>query len=102
MPQSKPIALVVEDDVTEREFASVFLEECDMDVIGCASAEAATSVLETCDEAPCFLFIDVALPGVLTGADLAHIVHDRYPAVRIVVVSEEQFPPPLPEGATFM
>ena len=28
MGQSKPIALVVENDVTEREFASILLEEC--------------------------------------------------------------------------
>ena len=102
MGQSKPIALVVEDDVTEREFASTLLEECDMEVIPCASAEAAASVLEACGEAPCFLFTDVSLPGVLTGADLAHIVRDRYPDMRVVVVSAEQFPPPLPEGATFM
>ena len=102
MGQSKPIALVVEDDVTEREFAATLLEECEMDVIPCASAEAAASVLEACGEAPCLLFTDVSLPGVLTGADLAHLVRDRYPDTRVVVVSADQFPPPLPEGATFM
>ena len=102
MGQSRPIALVVENDATEREFASILLEECEMDVIPCASAEAAASVLEACGEAPCFLFTDVSLPGVLTGADLAHIVRDRFPNMRVVVVSDERFPPPLPEGATFM
>jgi CheY-like chemotaxis protein len=102
MGRSKPIALVVEDDMTEREFASILLEECDMEVIPCASAEAAASVLEACGKAPCFLFTDVTLPGVLTGADLAHIVRDRYPDTRVVVVSADRFPPPLPEGATFM
>jgi CheY-like chemotaxis protein len=102
MSQSKPIALVVENDVTEREFASTLLEECDMEVIPCASAEAAASVLEACGETPCFLFTDVSLPGVLTGADLAHIVRDRYPDTMVVVVSADEFPPPLPEGTTFM
>lgn len=102
MGQSTRIALVVEDDVTEREFASILLEECDMRVIPCSSAEAAASVLETCTEAPCFLFADVALPGVLTGADLAHMVHEKYPQTRVVVVSAEQFPPPLPDGVTFL
>ena len=102
MRQSKPLALVVDDDVSERELASVLLEECDMEVIPCASAEAAASVLEECGEIPCFVFTDVSLPGVLSGADLAHIVHDRFPDARVVVVSAEQFPPPLPDGATFM
>jgi CheY-like chemotaxis protein len=102
MGRPKPIALVVEDDATEREFASILLEECDMEVIPCASAEAAASVLEACDEIPCFLFTAVSLPGVLTGADLAHIVRDRYPGTRVVVVSADRFPPPLPEGTTFM
>ena len=102
MGQSKPIALVVEDDRTEREFACILLEECDMEVIPCASAEAAALVLEACGEAPCFLFTDTSLPGVLTGADLAHIVRDRYPHARLVVVSADRFPPSLPEGTTFM
>jgi hypothetical protein len=77
MGQSRPIALVVENDATERELASVLLEECDMEVIPCASA-------------------------VLTGADLAHIIRDRYPHAILVVVSADEFPPPLPEGTTFM
>ena len=44
----------------------------------------------------------MALPGVLTGADLAHIVREKYPEALVVVVSADQFPPPLPDGATFM
>src|SRR5262245_41693363 len=102
MGQSKPIALVVENDASERELASVLLEECDMEVIPCASAEAAASALEACGKAPRFLFTAVSLPGALTGAELAHIVHDRYPDTMVVVVSADQFPPPLPEGTTFM
>ena len=102
MGQTKSIALVVEDNITEQELASVLLEECDMEVIPCTSAEAAAAVLEACGETPCFLFTDMSLPGVLTGADLAHIVRDRYPHMTVVVVSADQFPPPLPEGTTFM
>ena len=102
MGQSRPFSLVVDDDIAERDLASILLEECDMEVIPCGSAEAAASVLEACGEAPCFLFTAVSLPGVLTGADLAHIVHDRFPHARVVVVSAEQFPPPLPAGATFL
>lgn len=102
MGQSKPIALVVEQDDTQREFAATLLEECDMEVIPCASAEAAASVLETRSEMPRFLFTETLLPGVLTGADLAHLVHAKYPDTRLVVTSHDQFPPVLPDGARFL
>ena len=39
-------ALVVEDDAMQRELVSVLLEECDMAVIQCESAESAEVVLE--------------------------------------------------------
>ena len=102
MGQSRPIALVVEDNELEREFAATLLEECDMEVIACASAEAAASVIENRREPPCFLFTDVMLPGALTGADLAHLIHDRYPETRVVVTAGDEFPPPLPDGARFL
>jgi CheY-like chemotaxis protein len=102
MGQSRPIALVVEDDEAQREFAATLLEECDMEVIPCASADAAASVLESRAETPHFLFTDDILPGVLTGADLAHLVHHKYPDARLVVTSNDQFPPPLPDGAKFL
>ena len=42
----KPIAVVVEDDVLQRELAVVLLEGCEMGVIECESAEGALRVLE--------------------------------------------------------
>jgi CheY-like chemotaxis protein len=42
----KPMALVVEDDVLEREMVAALLEESEMGVIQCASAEEALRVLE--------------------------------------------------------
>ena len=40
----KPIALVVEDDVLQRELAVVLLEECEMGVIECENAKGALRV----------------------------------------------------------
>ncbi|MDQ8729411.1 response regulator [Bradyrhizobium sp. LHD-71] len=97
-----PIALVVEEDEGQRDFAAMLLEECEMEVIPCTSAEAAASVLEARDQPPTFIFTDAVLPGVLTGADLAHLVHVRYPDAKVVVTSGDQFPPSLPDGATFL
>jgi two-component system, cell cycle response regulator CpdR len=102
MGQSRPLALVVEDDELQRELASVVLEECEMDVINCETAEAATVILEALDRQPVMLFTDVQLPGVLTGADLAFIVHEKYPNARVLVTSGNDIPPPLPDGARYM
>jgi DNA-binding response OmpR family regulator len=49
MGQSKPLratALVVEDDVMQREMTCLLLEESDFNVIECESAEAAELILE--------------------------------------------------------
>jgi len=102
MGQSKPLAVVVEDDELQRELASVVLEECEMDVIGCASAEAAAAMLENLQRQPAMLFADVRLAGVLSGADLAYLVHAKFPNTRVLVTSGDDLPPPLPDGARFM
>jgi two-component system, cell cycle response regulator CpdR len=102
MGQARPLALVVEDDPLERELASVVLEECEMDVVPCESAEAATAVLEALERQPLMLFADVRLPGVLTGADLAFLVRAKFPEARVIVTSGDDLPPPLPDGARFM
>ena len=102
MGRSKPLALVVEDDEIQRELASIVLEECEMDVIGCETAEAATAIMESLHRQPSMLFTDVQLPGLLTGADLAYLVHSKYPEARVLVTSGDDFPPPLPDGVRFM
>ena len=102
MGRERPLALIVEDDALQRQMASVVLEECDMDVIPCDTAEAATTVLESIEREPVMVFTDVQLAGVLTGADLAYLVRAKYPDARLLVTSGDDFPPPLPDGARFM
>jgi len=67
------MALVVEDDVLQRASVAILLEESDMDVFQCESAEAAELVLEHVGSAICFLFTDVNLAGSMTGIELARI-----------------------------
>lgn len=102
MGSAKPLALIVEDDGFQREMASVVLEECDMDVIPCESAEAAAAILESLERKPMMVFTDVQLPGALTGADLAYLVRAKFPDVRLLVTSGDELPPPLPDGARFL
>ena len=49
-----PLALVVEDDDNQRALLSTLLEESEMEVLECDSAEAAISVLNRIGESVCF------------------------------------------------
>ncbi len=99
-----PVALVVEDDDAVRNLAAAVLEETDLAVIACASAEAAISVLERSDVNVALLFADVRLPGAMDGLALARTVEDRWPEVRVVVTSGEDArgDARLPKEAVFM
>ena len=97
----KPIALVVEDDESQRELVSALFEESHMKVIECESAEAALLVLDKagCDVA--VLFADVNLAGTQTGAELADIAKARFPDLTVIVTSGQRRPD-LPDDATFL
>jgi CheY-like chemotaxis protein len=57
----KPIALVVEDDVLQRELAVTLLEESEMSVIQCESAEGALRVLQKTGGRVSMIFTDVTV-----------------------------------------
>jgi DNA-binding NtrC family response regulator len=98
----KPIALVVEDDELQRELVAMLLEESDMGVIQCESAEAALRVLEKMGGCLSMMFTDVNLAGTLDGVDLAHFARERFPDLDVVVTSGAAQTKSLPEGTTFM
>jgi DNA-binding NtrC family response regulator len=97
----KPIALVVEDDAMQRELAVVLLEESEMGVIECSSAEAALGVLDRMGDCVSLLFTDVNLGGAIDGLALARSARARFPAMRVIVTSGVPRTG-LPEGATFL
>ena len=98
----KPIALVVEDDALQRETIVTLLEESEMDVIQCESAEAASLVLEHVGGCVTTLLTDVNLAGTMNGIDLAQIAHERFPALRIIVISANPRVSRLPDGTQFI
>ena len=98
----KPIALVVEDDELQRELVAMLLEECDMGVIQCESAEAALRVLEKMGGCLSIMFTDVNLAGIIDGVDLAHFARRRFPDLDVIVTSGTAQTKSLPEGTTFM
>ena len=98
---SKMTALVVEDDPDQRELVTALLEECDMAVIQCETAESAEAVLEKVGRDVAMIFTDVSLAGEMSGADLAEIAKRRFPDM-VVIVTSGHNAPPLPAGAMFM
>jgi CheY-like chemotaxis protein len=98
----KPVALVVEDDVWQRELMVVLLEESEMSVIQCESAEEALHMLKKMDGCVTIIFTDINLTGKIDGVELAHFATRRYPSIRIVVTSGLALTKSLPEGAMFM
>lgn len=102
MESHAPIALVVEDDAEIRDLATAVLEETDLGVIACESAEDAMSILERGDVTVALLFADVRLPGEMDGLSLAQTVERRWPDVRVIVTSGVTEDVTLPDGAVFM
>ena len=98
----KPIALVVEDDVWQRELVVTLLEESELGVIQCESAEAALRVLGKMGGCVSMLFTDVNLAGKIDGVELAHFARESYPNIHVIVTSGLALTKSLPEGATFM
>jgi DNA-binding NtrC family response regulator len=96
----KPTALVVEDDEFQRSFMSILLEESDMTVIQCGSAEAAVSVLEYSEVS--MMFTDVELAGRMDGIELAYVAKQKFPNLHIIVTSGTSPARFLPDGTTFM
>lgn len=94
-------ALVVEDDQMQRAMVATLLEETEIQVIQCESAEAAELVLEKVGGCLCMMFTDVNLAGRMTGAELATKARRRFPDLKVIVTSGQN-PPDLPEGTIFM
>ena len=104
MGQSKPFrptALVVEDDPMQREMICLLLEESDLDVVECASAEAAALVLEQAGAEVALMMTDVNLAGHMDGVELAHIARKYNPDIDVIVTSGKPLRQQLPDGAKF-
>jgi len=98
----KPMALVVEDDENQRNMVAVLLEECEMGVIQCDSAEVAMQVLARVGPMLSMLFTDVSLAGQVDGTELARVAHERYPQLRVIVTSGYDVGHEVPDDALFM
>ena len=97
------VALVVEDDPEVRALAETLLEETELEVVGCDSAEAALSVLQARGGDVALVFADIRLAGEMDGLQLARAVATLWPRARLVVTSGHGLErPELPSEAVFI
>lgn len=87
VPKGGRLALVVEDDPDVRGLAEALLEETELDVVGCDSAEAALAILRERGGDVALVFADVRLAGAMDGVQLAKAVAMLWPKARLVMTS---------------
>jgi DNA-binding NtrC family response regulator len=81
------VALVVEDDVLQREIVSELLRDHGLEVVECSTAEAAELVLTSTGTELRALVTDVNLAGTMSGLELAEYAKRRFPHLNVVMVS---------------
>lgn len=97
-----PLVLLVEDEILVRLTAAVGLEEAGFAVLEADDAAQALDLLSRHDDIFA-VFTDVNMPGSLDGIDLAQLVHDRWPQVRILVTTGgADLSGGLPDGSEFL
>lgn len=86
-----PVILVVEDEGLVRMAAADDLTEAGFKVLEAANADEAIRMLEMHPEIT-ILFTDIDMPGSMDGIRLAHAVRERWPPVKLVLVSGHKSP----------
>ncbi len=97
-----PIVLVVEDDPLLRMLAVEVIEVAGFVVLEAGDADEAVALLESRSDVA-LLFTDIDMPGSMNGLKLAHAVRNRWPPIKIVMVSGVVRPQPyeLPSNSCF-
>jgi DNA-binding NtrC family response regulator len=83
----RSIALIVETDQEQRALLATLLEESDLQVIECDSAEAALAVVDIKGDRMAMVVTDVELAGRLDGIELAQNLEAHHPELPVIVMS---------------
>lgn len=78
--------LVVEDEMVLRMRAVDIVEDAGFTAVEAVNADEALSILESRSDIA-LLFSDIQMPGSMDGLKLAHAVHERWPSIKIILVS---------------
>jgi CheY-like chemotaxis protein len=80
------VVLVVEDEMLLRMRAVDMVEDAGYTSVEAVDADQAVAILESRSDIA-LLFTDIQMPGSMDGLGLAHSVHDRWPPIKIILVS---------------
>src|SRR2546426_12427155 len=96
--------LIVEDDSEIRLLTKMVLEESELDIIECESAEAALATMLLRGQDVAMILADILLSGVMDGIDLAREVKMRWPHLVVILTSGNaaQHLKRLPPGVDYM
>jgi len=86
-----PNVLVVEDEMILRMRAVDIVEDAGFCPVEAVNADEAISILESRSDIS-LLFTDIQMPGSMDGLKLAHAVYDRWPSIKIILVSGHVMP----------
>jgi two-component sensor histidine kinase len=90
-PTMPPNVLVVEDEMMLRMRAVDIVEDAGFNPIEAVNADEALAILESRSDIE-LLFTDIQMPGSMDGLRLAHAVHERWPSIKIILVSGKLVP----------
>lgn len=101
--KSPPVVLIVEDEPLLRMLAVEVVEEAGFEALEAADADEAVILLESRTDIS-LLFTDINMPGSMDGLKLAHAVRDRWPPIKILLVSGQVRlqPSELPSNSCFV
>ena len=87
IPSAVPRAvLVVEDEMMLRMRAVDIVEDAGFTPVEAVNADDALAILESRSDIE-LLFTDIQMPGSMDGLKLAYAVHERWPLIKIILVS---------------
>src|SRR6202158_3049734 len=91
------VVLVVEDEMLLRMRAVDMVEDAGYTPLEAMDADEAVTILESRSDIA-LICTDIQMPGSMDGLGLAHAVHERWPSIKIIVVSGQLNPlkPDLP------
>ena len=92
--------LIVEDDQLLMALTAGIVEDAGFEAIQAGDADQAVAILKTRSDIA-LLLTDVDMPGSMDGVKLAHAVRDRWPPIKIIVVSSRVPDRDLPAGSRF-
>ena len=80
------VVLIVEDEMLLRMRAVDMVEDAGFTPVEAVDADEAVAILESRSDVA-LLFTDIQIPGIMDGLKLAHAVHERWPPIKIILVS---------------